>query len=704
MDLPAHVGDLTTALIQNKLDGTHLEPSTTRQKVVAALYSGTNYIQLTLTFEASGKEAIILRRVDDLYVNVNQLFQVLIDFDLVTEQQRENFIADEIIDNPQYHGDGINQYLDLRNDANEHVQGVWISYDKAVAFSVKFDIYQLVKRLFLIDVHEFDRLPNANKRVVDDDDENGPESPTKRQRSDSGPSLFEEPQLQEERDMEKLLKKLVAANTNTPYAQSPVNQTNDELALRLKLKFGEIFKEDVEDGGQLSFESIKRQFDPIIAEYASQDPGQIMDIALDPKGQTALHFAATLASKNLVRSFIKLGVNLPVRGNIAGETPLILTIQVTNLMEKGNFGELLRKYLWPGLWLFNRKHQTVFHHLAMHSRKAELTKYYTTKIIEYIALDDQRLRDCLALINVQDEENGDTALHWAVEQELKWMVRLLLVLKSDATITNKKGVKPQDFKMVQAIQNEDGQLEYVFDLLTTAMELLDKRLSDSKKLPEIEDPVEVNAKRDEEVNEEPRQSALAKIFKLILDLLANTNVEYEQILNTKREQIKALNQLLHDLTIVTANNRYMLKLLTSRLLELDNLKLQLNNLNDKLAVLKTQGKLLGDDESDKTDEDAEFSADAPFIIPELYEPMKRGDPIEDIKPNDIKLPPLPILKARIAAYKEVNLQLESELQQLMDYSELTTKFKKVVLMCTGVGINEVDDLLDGLLEAVESQQ
>ena len=69
-----------------------------------------------------------------------------------------------------------------------------------------------------------------------------------------------------------------------------------------------------------------------------------------------------------------------------------------------------------------------------------------------------------------------------------------------------------------------------------------------------------------------------------------------------------------------------------------------------------------------------------------------------------QLQPAPILKARIQAYKDINSKLEKELKTLVDYSDLTSKFKKVVSICTNVGVNEVDEFLDGLLEAVEGQQ
>lgn len=184
-------------------------------------------------------------------------------------------------------------------------------------------------------------------------------------------------------------------------------------------------------------------------------------------------------------------------------------------------------------------------------------------------------------------------------------------------------------------------------------------------------------------------------------MLSNTNVEYENILNSKREQIKQLDRALHDATIVTANNRFNTKKITEKLINLDNLKLQVANVTDKLALSKQEL-------NEEIDDTKEYDADAPFIIPQIYDKLKKGkDPIQDLKTDDYllsQLQPAPILKARIQAYKDINSKLEKELKTLVDYSDLTSKFKKVVSICTNVGVNEVDEFLDGLLEAVEGQQ
>ncbi|KAJ8102734.1 hypothetical protein POJ06DRAFT_265595 [Lipomyces tetrasporus] len=67
------------------------------------------------------------------------------------------------------------------------------------------------------------------------------------------------------------------------------------------------------------------------------------------------------------------------------------------------------------------------------------------------------------------------------------------------------------------------------------------------------------------------------------------------------------------------------------------------------------------------------------------------------------VPPIPVLRARIAAYKRNAAHL-SELAQVLRgrSSDLEDKFRGVVAMCTGVPKEDVDSLLEGLVQAVQS--
>ncbi|EAZ63102.2 transcription factor involved in cell cycle dependent gene expression [Scheffersomyces stipitis CBS 6054] len=711
MESPLHIGDLTTNSISHRLNDTHLTTSCS-SSVSSAIYSGQKVIQLTLNFQVgTGKldnTVVILRRVQDSYVNVTQLFGILLKLGHFNETQLNNFFNNEIVTNIQLQGAGTknNHFLDLRKHENTQLRGLWISYDRAVALALQFDIYEFTKGLFLVDVHDFDKLPKTNKRFYEgDDDEDGSlaGSPTKKQKV----SKEESETRKNEKDIgtaNVLVDELSAKNVNYPLTLPPVASTENELANELKVKLGEVFKRDDEFKGELGINELRTLFQPILTKY---EPNVVVDIPLDQKGQTALHFASTLASVNLVSGFIELGLNNPVRGNNAGESPLISAIQVTNAMEKGIFQSLLTNWLYPDIWLLDNKRWSFMHHLTSDSaKKIDSSKFYCTKILEYIVAESSRLKDFQEkLLNSQDEE-GNTSLHFAAEKESSWFVKILLKLNADVNISNKRGVKPIDFDLVKDMlkpESDEQFDEYIFELIHTGLEFLDKRLQINDEIPEIEAP-KVLAAPVAVSGDDSTANTSNRIFQSIQHLLANTNVEYEAILNAKREQISNLNKSLHDATIVTANNRFLTRKVTEKLIELDNLKLQSANITDRLQLTKQE---FPEDQEEDGEVEKQFDADEPFAIKPLYEKLVKDESIEDLRENEEvlkQLQPVPILKARINAYKQINAQIEKELNTLLDYSELASKFKKVVSICTGVDINEVDELLDGLLEAVEGQQ
>ncbi|KAK6455546.1 transcription factor [Scheffersomyces xylosifermentans] len=736
MESPLNIGDLTTSSIQHRLNDTHLSTSSVAQ-VSSAIYSGHKVIQLTLNLQVGpskfDSKLVVLRRVQDSYVNVTQLFSILLRLNHFTESQLENYLSNEILSNIQFSGAGSgpgknNHYIDLRKHENYTLRGLWIPYDKAVSLALKFDIYEFTKSLFLVDVHDFDKLPKTNKRFYDGDEEEDASlmgSPTKKQKTgsvsttrdetDSKSSLQNGDSVNDKNNHIKpathndLVDRLAAKNTNYPYTLNPIGDSDTELANELKTKLSEVFRRDDESKSAITLPELKSLFQPILSKHS---PSVYMDFALDTKGQTALHFASTLSSINLVAGFIELGLNSPVRGNQDGESPLISAIQVTNSMEKGNFKQLLEKWLYPDLWLYDNKKWTFLHHLASQSaKKVESSKFYCEKIIEYVVTDSKLLNEVRTkLVNTRDEENGNTALHLAAENESTWFVKILLELGADVSLSNKRGVKPIDFDIVKDLSKPDSKDQfddYIFELIRTSVEFLEKRLDINGEIATIENPKSITPPSSNLTDDiDNGINSSNKIFSSIQHLLANTNVEYEAILNAKREQIISLNKSLHDATIVTANNRFLTKKVTEKLIELDNLKLQTANISDKLQLSKQEMASIKGGEELETDS-REFDADEPFVIKPLYEKLANGESVDDLRNNEEllkSLQPIPILKARINAYKQINAKIENELNTLLDYSELASKFKKVVSICTGVGINEVDELLDGLLQAVEGQQ
>lgn len=68
------------------------------------------------------------------------------------------------------------------------------------------------------------------------------------------------------------------------------------------------------------------------------------------------------------------------------------------------------------------------------------------------------------------------------------------------------------------------------------------------------------------------------------------------------------------------------------------------------------------------------------------------------------LPPIHVLRARVNAYAENNKALEANVRGLQSKSsELANKYRTIIGLCTGVDETKVDEQLDNLLRAVESE-
>lgn len=704
MDSPQHIGDMTTSSIQQKLIGTHLS-AMCLTLISSAIYSGQKIIQLNLKVDDTEKEKepkdtndksiMILRRVVDSFVNVSQLFVILVQLGHSSEDQVSSFLNNEILSSSHYGGliNGPQFFNDYRDHENPLLRGIWVSYDRAVALALKFDIYEFAKKLFLIDVHDYETLPKQEKRLLADGDgvDVAAGSPKKRKTLDPKASATKSSNTPSQ-------VAALSVSTNYPFAEPPLSldDKNDDLVSTVKAKYGEIFNH--EGDTPPTEETIRKTFDSIISRHLSHLLS-VTDIPLDQAGKTALHFAATLAATNLVGAFVNLGLTAPIRGTTDGETPLISAITVTNAMEKGNFSTLLKGWLYPCLWLVDNQRRTVLHHLAaLAAAKADSTRLYTNQIIDYIVQNGSLRRFCEEIIPSQENTHGNTCLHIAAETEARWLVQVLIELRADVNVANNEGVKPIDFEIVKDVLRgsviEKG--DYIIELIRSGLEVTDKKkelgINDS-------DSQSTATQKSNQPRSQSPESASGKILTSIQELLASTSQEYEAIIESKKQLVQELGKALHDLTIVTANNRFISRKVSDNLAHLDNLKLQLNNINEKLASTKQEVP-----DANISDDDADFDADEPFRIRALYDKLEDGAEVEPDAQILEELPSAAVLQARIKAYEEINTTMENELKALTDYSQLTAKFKKVVSHCTGVPIEEVDELLDGLLDTVEAQQ
>lgn len=106
----------------------------------------------------------------------------------------------------------------------------------------------------------------------------------------------------------------------------------------------------------------------------------------------------------------------------------------------------------------------------------------------------------------------------------------------------------------------------------------------------------------------------------------------------------------------------------------------------------------------KTDMPTSLTPDKAYKLPEAILSLQNTSQPMDADLALLKsLPPVSVLQARIAAYKANSEQLKRTANTLHDRStDLEEKFRRVVALCTSVPVEEVDHVLDGLVQAVES--
>lgn len=100
-------------------------------------------------------------------------------------------------------------------------------------------------------------------------------------------------------------------------------------------------------------------------------------------------------------------------------------------------------------------------------------------------------------------------------------------------------------------------------------------------------------------------------------------------------------------------------------------------------------------------------ADAGLDI-DIKQLPKQATASQQLEPSQVdylkKLPRTPMLQARTAAYRLINAQLEGQAKALQSQSsELEAQLRKAVALCTGTEESRVEEMVDGLCAAVESE-
>ncbi|KAJ0118565.1 start control protein cdc10 [Diaporthe amygdali] len=408
-----------------------------------------------------------------------------------------------------------------------------------------------------------------------------------------------------------------------------------------------------------------------------------LDMPIDSQQHTALHWAATLSRMSIVQALIKHGAN-PFRVNSEGQTALMRAVIVTNSHDNFSFPELL-DLLGHTLEVADNKGRTVLHHVVVTSaieRRHATSKYYLDCLLEWVvrqgsASSSQDLaanctgppstnahkiglgRFMIEVVNAQDKA-GDTALNLAARISNRSIISQLLEVHADPSIPNRVGLRPVDFGIGE--------------------------------LPEAGGDVEDVAKNDLAASTQRSKESSDDIVTSMKDLLGETAAIAQEELKAKQETLDELQTALRANSSRLAETRRSLDIVKEKAKQQQVNRQQVANLSRELESLQYR---MGHMDSEQA---ASQSNSAAAWEDELERALGTTG-------HKAALPDANILRARLKATTDILNTMKDKVSNLKGTSrDIEYKYRRLVALAANCPESQVDDLLEGLVRAVESEK
>ncbi|KAF8498549.1 hypothetical protein F5888DRAFT_1689966 [Russula emetica] len=399
--------------------------------------------------------------------------------------------------------------------------------------------------------------------------------------------------------------------------------------------------------------------------------GLYIDCVLDELGHTALHISASLGRLKVVEALIANGADVH-RGNFNGETPLIRACLLSNNFDQQSFGELV-SLLHSSIRTLDTARKSVLHHvvaLAGVRNRAIIAFYYLDQIFLWIAQHQDG--DFRPVVDLQDE-HGDTALNIAARVGNRGLVRSFLDVGANRILPNKLGLRPGDF----GVENEElGGGPRVEDLIASL------RSGPSA-------PVQKS------------QDVVADMTAMIQNLSADFATE----IKTKQDNLDVTQAHLRAATRELSEQRKQIQVWQARCSELDQVTQRIRNVEHALV------------DEEKFDWTGRTGLDGGDALEKAGPAFRRrgqnSTMFVDVSFNVNTEPILPTGDSvtsliRLRRMKMWHVRMEALVRQRLESlrgasAEREFQCKKIVALCTSVPIDKVEEMLDDLLVAVESE-
>jgi len=463
--------------------------------VYSAIYSGVP------VYEISVRDMPVMRRMGDSYMNATQILKVA----GFNKAKRSKILDNEVLNgtHEKVQG-GYGKY-----------QGTWIPLESGAALAEKYgvekDLLPIVA--FVPGIDFATSKPNIQKRRNSDDSSVGnPRNEDFFDGSETPPHKTFSPPGEALTDSRLTPARSRVASSNTLAATSPQreprnlfdeDQTQHQffkaIYSRRKNRSKDFAVTDISNydypppKNSPSLDMDVRKKKALVHIYTEQDnalnialffellrsdppeKGFLIDLELDSKGNTALHWATSCSRMNLVECLLARGANSTQQA-LDGHTPLMRAVNSGEPFRSQTF-QVLMKLLSPSVFSKTSKGETVLHQIALLSRfrsKRQRAQYYMQCIVRHI--EENKLKSTLfAEFIDQPDSKGDTALHIACKYRNHGIAVALLDLNASKMPANLEGETPFSYcgadprlRKLMEIQPQNDYDDYL-DAPTTPM-------------------------------------------------------------------------------------------------------------------------------------------------------------------------------------------------------------------------------------------
>ena len=198
-------------------------------------------------------------------------------------------------------------------------------------------------------------------------------------------------------------------------------------------------------------------------------------------------------------------------------------------------------------------------------------------------------------------------------------------------------------------------------------------------------------------------------------ILSQSEADFSAEMKEKKETLDKTNAALKESGSTLAEERRRLDEVKAKVREKDELEQKVSNLQQATIKVRSelqQGEAAGSIQNEVPVGSADKGLDCEgrlALVAQMF-PEELGEPntmaLDQDQVNVLgAMERAEVLSGRSRAYQGHNQQLEQMARTLKAMSvELEERYRKMVTLCTGANPDQVDDLLDGLVQAVISEQ